>query len=310
MASLRLTLSDHPDRDLPQPVRPAYRPWGTGQEAPAADPCPGVRIRPTVSGFEAKVKTLPGVGRREFEKQAEHLANVWRCERVSVAQPKPGRLTVRALRTDPLLAPLALIDAPASGDEPWKVWLGRDEYGADRFLDLRNVSGICVGGQPGGGKSQAVTSWLTQLAPWPAAQFVTVDGKGAGEFDDFAPRAWITAGDSMDGALAILDKLVGLMYSRLACVREFTGGKKNIWTVGVSELWPLIFAVFDETADLVRHARRQGARQGAGEGLRAGHQARRGAGPQRPQRRHVLRVRNAEADHAIRCRRRCHRTAR
>ena len=247
MTSLRLTLSDHQIEISRNPFGPRIARGERVRKRQQRIHVPGVRIRPTASGFEAKVKTIPGVDRKAFEKQAEHLANVWRCERVSVAQPKPGRLTVRALRSDPLLAPLALTDAPASGDEPWKVWLGRDEHGADRWLDLRNVSGVCVGGQPGGGKSQAITSWETQLAPSPAVQLANVDGKGAGEFDDFADRAWITAGDDMDRMLAVLDELTGLMYERLATVRDFTGGKKNIWSVGVSAAWPLQFSVFDET---------------------------------------------------------------
>jgi S-DNA-T family DNA segregation ATPase FtsK/SpoIIIE len=37
------------------------------------------------------------------------------------------------------------------------------------------------------------------------------------------------------------------MYERLATVRDFTGGRKNIWDVGVSAEWPLQFSVFDET---------------------------------------------------------------
>jgi len=47
--------------------------------------------------------------------------------------------------------------------------------------------------------------------------------------------------------LAVLDQLTTLMYERLATVRDFTGGRKNIWTVGVSAEWPLQFSVFDET---------------------------------------------------------------
>ena len=113
-------------------------------------------------------------------------------------------------------------------------------------LTCANISGVVVGGQPGGGKSQAITSWETQLAPCPAVQFVNVDGKGAGEFDDLAPRAWITRGELMGDFLATLETLTALMYDRLATVRDYTGGKKNIWTTGVTPEWPLIFSAFDE----------------------------------------------------------------
>ena len=131
------------------------------------------------------------------------------------------------------------------------VWLGRDEHGRDRFMDLRNISGITVGGVPGGGKSQALTSWETQLARSPAVQFANHDGKGADEFADLEARAWVTAAESMGGVLASLETLTGLMYDRLGCVREFTGGRKNIWTVGVSPQWPLVFSRVRRDADLV-----------------------------------------------------------
>lgn len=221
---------------------------GPDKHRPGVVRHPRALILPTRHGVVARLKTVPGTGRAELEAAAEHISNSWKVCRVSVSQPKPGKLRVVGHVRDPLLEPLTLADAPSADVAcPHRVWLGRDEHGADRWLDLRNVSGVCVGGQPGGGKSQAITSWETQLAPSPAVQIANIDGKGAGEFDDFEPRAWITAGDDMDRMLAVLDQLTTLMYDRLASVRDFTGGKKNIWTVGVSPEWPLQFSVFDET---------------------------------------------------------------
>ena len=207
---------------------------------------PRALILPTAHGLVARIRTVPGTSRAELEKASEHIANSWRVQRCSVSQPKPGKLRVVGHVRDPLLEQLTLADAPPA-DLPHCVWLGRDEHGQDRWLDLRNISGVCVGGQPGGGKSQGITSWLTQLAPSSAVQFATVDGKGAGEFDDFEPRAWITAGDDMDRMLDVLEQLTGLLYARLATVRDYSGGRKNVWDVGVSEEWPLQFSVFDET---------------------------------------------------------------
>ena len=47
-------------------------------------------------------------------------------------------------------------------------------------------------------------------------------------------RAWITAGDDMDRMLAVLEQLTGLMYERLATVRDFTGGRRTSgpWAFG------------------------------------------------------------------------------
>lgn len=232
-------------------IRPV--PFGTAAPMPAAKPAraklrfPKARFTPTPHGFDADVRTVPKAGRAEFEEHAQTLADTWKCVRVSVSQPAGGKLLVRAFRTDPLLEVLGLADMPAPAGHPYQVWLGRDEHGADRWLDLRNVSGVCVGGQPGGGKSQGITSWEVQLAGKPWVQLANIDGKGASEFDDLDPRAWLTGDDSMDGMLAALEDLTGLMRDRLRTVRQYTGGAKNIWTVGPSAEWPVQFSVFDET---------------------------------------------------------------
>jgi DNA segregation ATPase FtsK/SpoIIIE, S-DNA-T family len=199
---------------------------------------------PTRHGVAAHLRTVPGTGRAELEKVAEHIADSWRVQRVSVSQPKPGRLVVRGLRRDPLLELIGAGDIP-TGRPVRDLYLGRDEHGTHRFADLANVPGICVGGMPGSGKSTEITSWLTQLAPSPFVQHVNLDGKGAGEFADFEPRAWLTEGDNLDGALDKLETVHALMTDRLACVRSVLG-VKNAWHVGPSEEWPLIMTTIDE----------------------------------------------------------------
>ena len=205
---------------------------------------PRAIVHPTGHGVTARVRTIPGTGRAELEKAAEHIANVWRCSRVSVSQPKPGRLVVRGLRHDPLLEVLGADAIPPSRGLR-HLYLGRDEHGTHRFADLANVPGICIGGMPGAGKSTELTSWLTQLAPSPAVQFALADGKNAGEFDDFEARAYVMAGDDLDQVIDLLEKQHTLMTDRLAAVRQVLG-VKNAWHVGPSEAWPLAVTILDE----------------------------------------------------------------
>jgi DNA segregation ATPase FtsK/SpoIIIE, S-DNA-T family len=205
---------------------------------------PRAIVHPSRHGVTARVRTVPGSGRAEFDKAAEHIANLWRVSRVSVTQPKPGRLIVRGLRRDPLLEVLSS-EAIPSGLPVRRLYLGRDEHGTDRFADLANVPGICVGGMPGAGKSTEITSWLTQLAPSPAVQFALADGKNAGEFDDFEGRAYVMAGDDLDEVIDLLEKQHGLMTDRLACVRQVLG-VKNAWHVGPTADWPLAVTILDE----------------------------------------------------------------
>ncbi|MBF6358471.1 hypothetical protein IU449_28650, partial [Nocardia higoensis] len=57
-------------------------------------------------GVTVEFRTVPGIGADQFRKAAEHLADHWGVERVAVTRTAPGRITVRAVRTDPLTIPL------------------------------------------------------------------------------------------------------------------------------------------------------------------------------------------------------------
>ena len=219
---------------------------------------PRAVVLPSRHGVVAHVRTVPGSGRKEFDGDAEHIADYWRVQRVSVSRPRPGRLVVRGLVKDPLLDQLEHIP-PGRGLR--YLYLGRDEHSQDRYADLANVPGICVGGIPGSGKSATITSWLTQLAPSPAVQFALIDGKGCGEFDDVAPRAWLTGGDDLDEALGILETVHGVMTDRLACVRKVLG-TKNAWHgAGPSQAWPLVATVADECQQFFDFAAVKGDKQ-------------------------------------------------
>ena len=116
------------------------------------------RWRLTDYGWQCQVKTAPRTGRKEVEKQAVHIADYWRSVRVGVTQVQPGRLVVRALRTDPLAEPFGPELCPPGTWEPHQptvLYVGRDDFGNDRYLPLRGLTGICVSGLPGYGKTLA-----------------------------------------------------------------------------------------------------------------------------------------------------------
>lgn len=264
---------------------------------------PRARFRADPFGIVARVRTVPGVGRAEFDAAADYISDAWRCHRVQVSQAKPGRLVIRGLRTDPLTMPFSAVrqrthagirgergtgtadrlrmpsparlpiahgrlrtwpgirlwlagsasspsligvPTPYQGvGTPSRLYIGRDEWGQDRYLPLAGATGVVVGGLPGYGKTSLVNSWLMQLAGSAAAQFAVIDGKGAVELDDWWGRCWLHCGDDQAAALAVLEDVHALMRRRFGTVLEQTG-HRNAWHRGPTAEFPLVVTVIDE----------------------------------------------------------------
>jgi len=229
-----------------------------GQPAPKLR-YPRARIWPTQHGLAASVRTVPGVGRLEVERQAEHLANAWRCTRVQVSQRKSGRLAVRGFKADPLAVPFGPELAPPGtwdGTDPRRLYLGRDEWAEHRHLALPGVTGITVTGQPGTGKTSLVLSWMCQLAPSPAVQPLILDGKAAGDWTDWQGRAMVL-GDDPDAAEDALADAHADMLARRDQVLAATGSR-NGWHHGPLPAFPLRWVVLDECQTFLDVAARKG----------------------------------------------------
>jgi S-DNA-T family DNA segregation ATPase FtsK/SpoIIIE len=229
--------------------------WARGPEGAHAQVVgrmhyPRARFHPDDYGLVAEVRTVPGVGRKECEQAAPHLANYWRCVRVQVSQHAPGRLVVRGLRLDPLTMPLPMGQAPPEVygstrvQAPLRVYLGRDEWGTHRWASLPGLTGITVAGLPGAGKTSLILSLLCQLAGLPVA-LVFIDGKGGGDYADWHDRAWLSAGDELPAAAGVLEDVHALMRQRFGTVQEVTG-HRNAWHAGPSPEFPLVVTVIDE----------------------------------------------------------------
>jgi len=215
--------------------------------------------RLTDYGWQCVVKTAPRTGRKEVEKQAAHIADYWRSVRVGVTQAAPGRLIIRALRDDPLAVPFGPDQCPVGTYEPHQptvLYVGRDDFGNDRYLPLRGLTGICVSGLPGYGKTSLISSWLCQLTTTPAAQFVLLDGKNGGDQEPWRDRAWRHGGDQLTDALGVLEDVHAEMRRRLRNIVSICG-QRNAWNAdGPTEDLPLLITVLDECQtylDLAQH---------------------------------------------------------
>jgi S-DNA-T family DNA segregation ATPase FtsK/SpoIIIE len=139
---------------------------------------------------------------------------------------------------------------------PDVLYVGRDDFGRDRYLPLRGLTGICVSGLPGYGKTSLISSWLCQLTTTPAAQFALLDGKDGGDQEPWHDRAWRHAGDQLAAALDVLEDQHAEMRRRLRSIGALCG-QRNAWNAGgPNERLPLLVTVIDECQtylDLAQH---------------------------------------------------------
>ena len=126
-----------------------------------------------------------------------------------------------------------------------KIYLGRDEWGVDRWLNLSGITGITVAGLPGYGKTSLIISALVQLFGSDSVQFVFIDGKGGADYEDLACRAWLTCGDELADAAEISGLVHEQMRIRQRNVIALTGSK-NAWHRGPTPDFPLIIVIWDE----------------------------------------------------------------
>jgi DNA segregation ATPase FtsK/SpoIIIE, S-DNA-T family len=214
---------------------------------------PKMKIDADDYGVVLRVRTIPKVGRAEFEKAATFLADAWGCARVQVYQQQSGRLIVRGIRNDPLATMLPLAAVPHgvySDPHAFRPYLGRDEWGTDRWLDLSGITGITIAGLPRYGKTKLIISQLMQWAGTRKVQLVILDGKGSGtevgaDYDEWVDRAWMASGDDLDRAEEIFTTLTDHMMERGRQIKPVLG-VKNGWHVGPRDDWPLIITVVDE----------------------------------------------------------------
>lgn len=242
--------------DAPCGHLPSGRDLGPGPQASGGTTrlrYPKARFRADEFGWSARVKTVPKVGRRQLEDAADHVANAWGCVRVQVNQPRPGRVILRGLRTDPLTIPFTGAEIPPEAFLPGgdlrklRLYLGKDEWGAHRWLDVSNTPGMTVGGLPGFGKTQLIRLLLRQLQVRGVPhRLAIIDGKGSADYDDLQTRCRIFALDDLSDATIALGQVHDGMRARLGSIREFTGGYTNGWHVGPTRDMPLDITIIDE----------------------------------------------------------------
>jgi S-DNA-T family DNA segregation ATPase FtsK/SpoIIIE len=196
-------------------------------------------------GVTATVAAIPGAGLADYQHAASSLADTWGCVTVRAEQEGPGRIRLRGLYRDPLVA-VARVDL--SGTPPVSLtawWLGWADDSSLVMVRVAEVSGSVVGGLAGFGKTMLVAHLLGQLTPSPAVQFVLVDGKGGPDYDHLFPRAWLSAKDDLTAVRDVLRQVHRLMIDRQGAIAQVLG-VTDAWHLGPTPSWPLVVVVIDE----------------------------------------------------------------
>ena len=196
-------------------------------------------------GITATVAAIAGASLTDYQKAATYLADTWGCVTVRAEQQGPGRIRLRGLHRDPLLAPARVDLSGMAPDSLTSWWLGWADDSAPVSVRLAEVSGMVVAGLAGFGKTMLVAHLLGQLAPSSAVQFVLVDGKGGPDYDRLVPRAWLSAKDDLGQVREVLRQVHRLMVDRQRTIASVLG-VTDAWHLGPSPSWPLVIVVVDE----------------------------------------------------------------
>lgn len=210
------------------------------------DRIPRVRTVTVIpAGEQLRVRLPVGARVAHLEEAADALAAMLEVREVRVARDRTNAryAAVTIVRRDPLAAeaqPWPLVAAERSS-----LWapmpVGVDETGQVVSVSLVERN-LLLGGEPGSGKSVALSLLVAAAALDPAAELVLLDGKQV-ELAPWARSALRTVGPSVAEAVAVLDELRIELDARYAVL--LGEGRRK---VAAGDGLPLRLVVIDELA--------------------------------------------------------------
>lgn len=224
-------------------VRRDWRGACLRSEIPAARVGP---VRRVLAGDEIQVRVPPGSSVAAIVDRGEEIAACLRVRGLRVLRDPQdaSRGSVTLMRRDPL-ADLAGASWPKLDADRCSLWdaipLGLDEDGQVVAIGLpeRNV---LMGGEPGAGKSAAMSLLIASAALDPAATLWLLDGKLV-ELAPWGPCAARVAGSDVGEAIELLREVRSVMEARY---RHLLGGGRR--KVSREEGLPLHLVAVDELA--------------------------------------------------------------
>lgn len=192
-----------------------------------AQDSPMAKKRPTViradhrpGGIRLTVKLRSGTSFAELSRLGPYLAVHFRAREVRIEPDANDASHAYAtiLTIDPFGAgPIEWPGVHHQANSAWRaIPLGVDEEGNEVSVVLHERN-LLIGGEPGSGKSVALSVVLASLVQDPTVELYLFDGKEV-ELRAWEPLAAGFAGADLPTALALLDKLIVTMQSRYAAM--------------------------------------------------------------------------------------------
>jgi S-DNA-T family DNA segregation ATPase FtsK/SpoIIIE len=196
------------------------------------------------------VEVLPGQVLADYAEQSGRIAESMGVARVRVVRASARLLRLELLTDDPLRATVELPRQPLA-DPMDLLLLGVDDVGNRYRCSPVDLVHLAIQGATGSGKSIFTYGLLAQLVRCPNVVIAMSDPTGllARPFRGTVHEEWQVSGTAdPDDHVALLETLVDLMDQRITMLPP----RRD--QVDINEGCPLIFAVFEEYAGLIRAA--------------------------------------------------------
>lgn len=177
-----------------------------------------IKVRDTPAGYRLQVRLPAGTSATDLENAAEVVAAAMGVADLRVTRDRrhASIATVAVIRRDPLEGPP--LPWPAADAGSWSLWepipVGLDEDANAVSVSLPEHN-VLLGGEPGAGKSAALSLLVAAAALDPTVTLWLLDGKRV-ELAVWEPCATRLVGPSLDEAIEVLDHLRAEMDARYA----------------------------------------------------------------------------------------------
>ena len=177
-----------------------------------------LKVRQTPAGYSLRVRVPPGTSVTDLENAAEVVSAAMGITdlRITRDRSQASVANVAVIRRDPLAGPA--LSWPLADAGAWSLWdpipVGLDVDGNHVEISLPEHN-VLIGGEPGAGKSAALSLLVAAAALDPTVTLWLFDGKLV-ELANWQVCTTHLVGPSLDEAIAVLDHLREEMDTRYA----------------------------------------------------------------------------------------------